>query len=111
MNKAEAYFTAFQNNYQKIVSALPMNSIYPTLVSHGLMCDIALSSEISAAKSDCEKTRIFLNSMMPGIQIGVTETFDKFLEAMEKYAKTSKSEAVKVLWSSLKEDLPSGMGK
>ena len=101
------HFAAFEKHYEKLVKALPMDLMYPTLVSKGLLRDPELSEKIKAATTDSAKARVFLDSIRPGLQIGGVETFEKFLDAMAEYEMNTKKEEIKILLSRVRQDLPS----
>jgi len=100
------YYDAYLKSYQQLVEALPMDSLYPTLVSKGLLREVSLQQEIAATRSDYGKARVFLDSMIGGLRIGEAETFKRFLEAMEEFAKNNNSAVVRKLLSIVDEHLP-----
>jgi len=82
-----SFITAFENNYIRLVTALPMDRLLPTLEAHGLMRNIGLSQRIKATSGDSYKARLFLDELIkPGLQVGATDTFEKFIKAVEEYA-------------------------
>ena len=100
-----AYKTAFEKNIPKLVNALPMNSLIPYLYPYGLMRDTQLSQGVNAAATDTEKTQKFINWMQPGVTMGVTDQFDKFIKAMDDYVKATQDATVMFLLQSIRQDL------
>ena len=100
------YYNAYLKCYRQLVEALPMDAMYPTLVSKGLLREVSLQQEISATRTDYGKARVFLDNMKGGLLLGVTETFEAFLEAMDEYAKKNDNAVVRKLLSNVNEHLP-----
>ena len=100
------YYNAYLKCYRELEEALPMDAMYPTLVSKGLLREVSLQQEISATPTDHRKARVFLDSMKGGLLIGVTETFEAFLEAMDEYAKNNDNAVVRKLLSDVNKHLP-----
>jgi len=98
------YFDVFEKYYKQLVKALPMDSMYPTLFSKGLLRG-GLAEKLEAEKTDIDKARVFLNSLSGGLRIGGTETFDLFLEAMAEYEMVAKKEEIRILLSRIRKDL------
>jgi len=96
-----AYLTAFEKNYTNLVKALPMGNLYPYLLTRGLMRNVELSEAINADRTDTGKTRIYLDSIKPGIAKGVKETFDEFIKAMEDFVTDTNDATVKSLLSDI----------
>ena len=92
-----AYQTALDNNRVKLERALPMNRLVPYLHPVGLMGDTKISQELNSNNTDAEKTRLFLNWLGQGISIGNTVSFDKFMKAMDNFAKDNRDDTVAFL--------------
>ena len=101
------YFAAFEKYYEQLEKALPMDSMYPTLLSKGLLRDPGLAENVEKATTDIAKARVFLGSMRPGLQIGGTETFELFLDAMTEYEMKTNKEEITILLSRIRQHLPS----
>ena len=99
------YLAAFSKHYRKLSIALPANALYPTFVGKALFNDPTLNSEFLAATTDINKTTVLLNSMKNGLQIGVVDVFQKFLEAMNEYAQEHNDPVVKKLVDDINQDL------
>jgi len=111
MAAGNAVFTAFEKYYKEFVEALPMDAMYPTLVSKGLLHDPVLSEKLRTAKTNSAKVRLFLDAMRPALHLGLTRRFENFLDAMAEYEMSTKDEVVKELLSRIRQDLPSSPTK
>jgi len=100
-----AYYKAFENHYRDIEEGLPMDSLFPTLVSARLLGDTQLRQNITSAQTDAAKTRLLLESMRGGLRIGNNEVFIKFVETITKYANDNNDQTVKKLADDIWKDL------
>jgi len=100
------YFIAFEKHYRVLEVGLPMDSLFSTLSSEGLLGETQLRQKITSSTTDTAKARLFLESMRSGLKIGNNEVFIKFVKAMIKYADDNNDRIVKELAGDLCNDLP-----
>jgi len=100
-----AYQTALDNNRVNLENSLPMHRLVPYLHPVGLMGDTEISQELNSNKTDAEKTRLFLNWLGRGIQIGNAVSFDNFIRAMDNFAKDNGDDTVAFLLKGIQNDL------
>ncbi|XP_065900460.1 NACHT, LRR and PYD domains-containing protein 14-like isoform X2 [Dysidea avara] len=105
------YFVAFNMHYQDLTTALPANAMYPTFVRYEMLKDPQLNQQFIAASTNEAKTRVLLDSMRGGLQIGVVSVFQQFLKAMTEYAEGNSDPVVKKLVKNINKDLPSDLGR
>ena len=101
------YFAAFNKHYDSLSTALPADAMYPTFISEGLLRNTLLTQQFRAAKTDTEKTRLLLDSMMEGVRIGKPNLFLTLLKAMTNYASKNNDPVVEKLVKDVYKDLPS----
>jgi len=101
------HFVAFNKHFDNLTTALPADAMYPTLIGKGLLRDPLLCQQFIAAKTNIEKTRLLLNSMMDGVRIGKPDRFLTLLQAMHQYAEKNNDPVVRKLVGDVYKDLPS----
>ena len=98
-------FATFNKHYQSLTTALPAKAMYPTFVEKGLLKDPRLNDQFLSATTDIDRITLLLNSMRSGLQIGVVDVFQKFLEAMNEYFQLNENPVVKKLIEGIDNDL------
>ncbi|XP_065918270.1 uncharacterized protein [Dysidea avara] len=93
--EVEARKKVFYKSYEILVKSLPIDKMYPKLVSKQILRDYFLCSDIKACNTNYKKVLCLLDSMRGGVEIGVTKTFDILLATMEEYANEEGDFAVK----------------
>ena len=102
----DVYYKVYERHYRDLVEGLPMDSLFPTLSSAGLLGDTQLRQNIISAQADTSKARFLLESMRGGLKIGNNGVFIKFVKAIMKYAYDNHNQIVKKLADNVCEDLP-----
>ena len=100
------YYNAFEEHYKALEQGLPMDSLFSTLISAGLLRDTQLRQKIDSAQGNTAKARFLLESMSSGLKIGSNKVFIKFVQAIKQYADESNDQTVKQLVENMCKDLP-----
>ena len=100
------YYNAFEKHYKILEQGLPMDSLFATLISAGLLRDTQLQQKIESAQGNTVKARFLLESMSSGLKIGNNEVFITFVKAIKQYADESNDQTVKQLVENMCKDLP-----
>ena len=98
-------YEVYEKHYKSLVRCLPMERLHPTFVTKGLLSDIQLHQEITAATTDNKKAVLLLDSMRGGLLLGESVTFLTFVEALSEHAKDANDATVGKLVDNLNKDL------
>ena len=85
--------------------SLPIDSMWPMLVSRRMLRNGKLRGDIHNASCDERKARLLLDSMYSGLSVGVSDTFISLLDAMNDYVEKSRDTTVMKLLQDIKKDL------
>jgi len=82
--------------YDKFIKALPIDDLYPRLVSAGVITGM-LKEKVDANPIACEKTKLMLDKMLVELSVEVPDRFKKLIEVMEKFVEDENDVTVKRL--------------
>jgi len=102
---ASRYQTALRNNRVELEKALPMDGLVTYLHPVGLMKNVNISQQLDdRSRTNVEKARILLNWLDTALGVGDTTPFDKFMDAIGRYAKENSDSTVDKLLKALQKE-------
>jgi len=94
----------FERYYPRMAE-LPIDSMWPVLVSQGMLRDNVLRGRISSTLANTDKARLLLEPVYTDLKVGVVDRFTCLLEAVTTYANRSYDPMVMEFLCDIKKDL------
>lgn len=93
---SDKYHKAFRSSYEKLVKALPIEPLIPTLYSKGIISS-EMKQKIDSISTSSQKIDHLLTNIENGLRVEVIEQFEGLLQAMEEYGQKENNVVVKRL--------------
>ena len=77
---------ALEKSRSELITSLPMKKLLPDLYAHEVV-SMHLKDELMAISSPQQQAKVVINSLQTSLSVGVTSGFERFLHAIQEYAR------------------------
>lgn len=95
---------ALEKSRSELIALLPMKKLLPDLYAHEVV-SMHLKDELTAMSSPQQQAKVVINTLQTALSVGVTSGFERFLHAIQEYARREHDQDISQLVESIFNDI------